>query len=68
MPQHGYFVLIDQSEFADCEVVTCAVYQIPVAFSDEPPELEQAVAVTGQLVEAEPGRFVVEATQVELLQ
>jgi len=68
VPKQGVFVLIDQAEYADCEVVTCAVYQVPVAFSDTLPELEEAVAVTGHLVEAEPGRFVVQAARVSPLQ
>jgi len=61
------FTIIDVSEYAECKVVTCSRYEIPVGFSGELPESEQIVAVSGRLVEPEPGRFLFEATRCEIV-
>jgi cytochrome c-type biogenesis protein CcmE len=66
LPERGLFTIIDQSEYDACKVVTCAHYEVPVAFVGQLPDVEQLVTVTGQLVQEQEGRFLLQATDVEL--
>jgi hypothetical protein len=61
------FTIIDQSEYAECKVVTCARYEIPIDFAGKLPEPEQVVVVAGRLVQPEPGRFLFKAKRVEII-
>jgi len=61
------FTIIDQSEYAECKVVTCARYEIPIEFDDELPRPEQVVVVAGRLVQPQPGRFLFKARRVEIV-
>lgn len=61
------FTIIDVSEYAECKVVTCSRYEIPIGFSGELPKPEQVVAVSGKLVERKPGRFLFEAKRCEIV-
>lgn len=65
VPEQQLFTLIDLAEYADCKVVSCSQYQVPVAFAGDLPGVEQSVRVTGRLVQPEPGRFLVQASAVE---
>ena len=61
------FTIIDKSEFAECRVVTCARYEIPIDFAGKLPESEQVVVVAGKLVQPQPGRFLLKAKRVEII-
>lgn len=65
LPERGLFTIIDESEYDACKVVTCAHYEIPVAFAGQLPDVEQLVTVTGHLVQKQEGRFLLQATDVE---
>jgi len=61
------FTIVDQSEYAECKVVTCARYEIPIDFTGKLPDPEQVVMVTGKLVQPRPGRFLLKAKRVEII-
>ena len=67
VPKQKLFTIIDQSEYAECKVVTCARYEIPIEFTGKLPDPEQVVMVTGKLVQPQPGRFLFEAKRVEII-
>ncbi|MDH3216875.1 MAG: hypothetical protein OEN01_11365 [Candidatus Krumholzibacteria bacterium] len=67
VPKRKIFTIIDQSEYAECKVVTCARYEIPIEFSGKLPDPEQLVMVTGQLVQPQPGRFLFKARRMEIV-
>lgn len=66
VPEQQRFAVIDRAEYTDCEVVTCSQYQIPIAYDGDLPVVEAFVTITGRLIEAEPGRYLVQATAFEL--
>jgi hypothetical protein len=61
------FTIIDQSEYAECKVVTCARYEVPVEFPGKLPDSEQLVIITGKLVQPQPGRFLFKAERMEII-
>ena len=61
------FTIIDRSEYAECKVVTCARYEIPIEFDGKLPKPEQVVVATGRLVQREPGRFLFKAGRVAVI-
>jgi len=61
------FTIIDQSEYAECKVATCARYEIPIDFTGKLPDPEQVVMVTGKLLQPRPGRFLFKAKRVEII-
>lgn len=67
VPAQQMFTVIDRAEYQACKVVTCSQYQIPIAFVGQLPQAEQAVSITGRLTQPERGRFLLQASQVELL-
>jgi hypothetical protein len=67
VPKQKLFTIIDQSEYAECKVVTCARYEIPIDFTGDLPDPEQVVMVTGKLVQPQPGRFLFKAKRVEII-
>jgi hypothetical protein len=67
VPKQKIFTIIDQSEYAECKVVTCARYEIPIDFSGKLPDPEQVVIITGKLVQPEPGRFLFKAKHMEIV-
>jgi hypothetical protein len=67
VPRQKLFTIIDQSEYAECKVVTCARYEIPIDFTGKLPDPEQVVMVTGRLVQPQPGRFLFKAKRVEII-
>jgi hypothetical protein len=67
VPKQKIFTIIDQSEYAECKVVTCARYEIPIDFTGKLPDPEQVVMVTGKLVQPKPGRFLFKAKRVEII-
>ena len=67
VPKQKKFTIIDQSEYAECKVVTCARYEIPINFTGKLPGPEQVVMVTGKLVQPQPGRFLLKAKRVEII-
>jgi len=67
VPKQKLFTIIDQSEYAECKVVTCARYEIPIDFTGKLPDPEQVVMVTGKLVQPQPGRFLFKAKRVEII-
>jgi hypothetical protein len=67
VPKQKIFTIIDQSEYAECKVVTCARYEIPIDFSGKLPDPEQVVVVTGKLVQPQPGRFLFKAKRMEIV-
>jgi len=67
VPKQQLFTIIGQSEYAECKVVTCARYEIPIEFTGTLPDPEQVVLVTGKLVQARPGRFLFKAKRVEII-
>lgn len=60
------FTIIDQSEFEECNAVTCARYEIPIDFDGKLPEPKQVIVATGRLVQPQPGRFLFKAKRVEI--
>lgn len=66
LPDQQLFAVIDEAEYASCKVVTCSQFQIPIAYAGELPAIETAVLVTGHLTQSEPGRYLLEATTLEL--
>lgn len=68
VPAKQLFAVIDLAEYASCRVVSCSQYQIPIAYAGDLPDVETPVTVTGHLTEPEPGRFLFQATSVELNQ
>jgi len=60
------FTVIDRAEYADCNAVTCSQYQIPIAYAGDLPAAKTFVTVTGRLTQAEPGRYLFQATILEL--
>lgn len=67
VPKEKIFTMIDQSEYAECKVVTCARYEVPIKFSGDLPKSEQVVIVTGRLIEAQPGRYLFKARRMEII-
>lgn len=65
-PEQHLFAVIDHAEYEACKVVTCSQYQIPIAYAGELPAVETSVAVTGRLTQPESGRYLFQATAVEL--
>jgi hypothetical protein len=66
LPEQQLFAVIDQAEYAACKVVTCSQFQIPIAYAGDLPTLEVAVLVSGRLTQPEPGRYLFQATALEL--
>jgi hypothetical protein len=66
-PKQKMFTIIDRSEYAECNVVTCARYEIPIGYSGELPKSEQIVAVSGKLAQVKPGRFLFEAKHLVIV-
>ena len=68
VPDEQLFAVIDQAEYADCKVVTCSQYQIPITYAGELPAVEASVTVTGHLTQPESGRYLFQASALELLE
>jgi hypothetical protein len=68
LPEQQLFAVIDQAEYEACKVVTCSQYQIPITYPGELPAVEASVTITGRLTQAEPGRYLFQATTLELTQ
>lgn len=68
VPKQKIFTIIDQSEYAECKVVTCARYEIPIEFDGKCPKPEQVIVATGRLIQPQPGRFLFKARRVEIIQ
>lgn len=66
LPEQQLFAVIDHAEYAACKVVTCSQFQIPIAYAGNLPTVEAAVMVTGRLTQSEPGRYLFQATTLEL--
>ena len=67
LPKQKIFMIIDQSEYAECKVVTCARYEIPIEFDGKLPKPEWMVVATGRLVQPQRGRFLFKARRVEII-
>lgn len=65
-PEQQLFAVIDHAEYAACKVVTCSQYQIPIAYAGDLPAVEASVTATGHLTQPEPGRYLFQATALEL--
>jgi cytochrome c-type biogenesis protein CcmE len=65
-PEQQLFAVIDHAEYADCKVVTCSQYQIPINYAGDLPAVEASVTATGHLTQPEPGRYLFQATALEL--
>ena len=61
------FTLIDQKEYDSCRELGCSAYVVPVMFSGTLPDTAKSVLVTGRLEQPERGRYLVQASQVELV-
>lgn len=67
VPKRRLFTLIDQKEYDSCRELGCSAYMVPVAFSGTLPDTAKSVLVTGRLEQPERGRYLVQASQVELV-
>ncbi len=67
VPKRRLFTLIDQKEYDSCRELGCSVYVVPVTFSGTLPDTAKSVLVTGRLEQPERGRYLVQASQVELV-
>ena len=67
VPKRRLFTLIDQKEYDSCRELSCSTSVIPVAFSGTLPDTAKSVLVTGRLEQPERGRYLVQASQVELV-
>jgi cytochrome c-type biogenesis protein CcmE len=65
-PEQQLFAVIDHAEYAACKVVTCSQYQIPITYAGDLPDVEASVIATGHLTQPEPGRYLFQATALEL--
>lgn len=65
-PEQHLFAVIDQAEYAACKVVTCSQYRIPILYAGDLPAVEASVTATGHLTQPEPGRYLFQATALEL--
>lgn len=65
--KHNMFTIIDRSEYAECKVVTCARYEIPIEIDGNLPKPKQVIMATGKLVQPQPGRFLFKARRVEIV-
>ena len=66
VPEKQLFAVIDLAEYASCKVVSCSQYQIPISYAGDLPAVEASVTVTGHLTQPEPGRFLFQASALEL--
>ncbi|HEX9746293.1 MAG TPA: hypothetical protein VGB30_12780 [bacterium] len=60
-------VLIDCTEYEDCDVVTCARYMLPVRWAGEMPQVEDTVILRGSIQETDDGLMFV-AEELEILE
>lgn len=67
VPKRRLFTLIDQKEYDSCRELDCSAYVVPVSFSGTLPDTAKSVLVTGRLEQPERGRYLVQASQVELV-
>ena len=61
------FTVIDVAEYNACRELGCSSCEVPVTFSGALPETARTVRITGRLEQAEPGRYLVVAQQVEVV-
>ena len=66
-PDRHLFTVIDQSEYDSCKELSCSSYEVPVAFAGALPETARSVRIVGRLTQPEPGRYVVNASQIEVI-
>lgn len=64
-PESQSLVIIDNKEFANCGVVTCAINQISVTYSGTLPNVKDYVQVLGTVSRDSSGKLIVKATQVK---
>ncbi len=64
-PESQMIVLIDNKEYASCGVVTCAINQIPVAYSGSMPNVKDFVIATGKVSQSNDGKLLIKATEVK---
>ncbi len=64
-PESQSLVVIDNKEFANCGVVTCAINQIPVNYTGTLPNVKDYVQVSGMVSRDSSGKLIIKATQVK---
>lgn len=64
-PESQTLVIIDNKEFANCGVVTCAINQIPVSYSGTLPNVKDFVQVSGTVFRDGSGKLIIKASQLK---
>lgn len=64
-PESHALVLIDNKEYANCGVVTCAIIQIPVSFDGQMPAVKDFVIVQGMLSQTSNGKLLFKAAEIK---
>lgn len=63
-PENHMIVVIDNQEYANCGVVTCAITQVPVLYSGPLPKVKDYIIASGSLRQGTDGKMVFEASEL----
>lgn len=64
-PENQMIILIDNKEYANCGVVTCAINQIPVSYAGQMPNVKDFIIATGKVSQTNDGKLLLKATEIK---